>query len=103
VANRRSATVRQDGAPAPPIVFESHIVPAPKSRPGGPNDGTGPRCFYVGTLKGVGRIYQQTIIDTYSKAALAKLYAARRRSLPPRSSTTGCRSMTGTASGCRGC
>src|SRR6187549_3405237 len=30
--------------------------------------------FYVGTLKGVGRIYQQTFIDTYSKVALAKLY-----------------------------
>src|SRR6188768_3492326 len=30
--------------------------------------------FYVGTLKGVGRIYQQTAIDTYSKVAFAKLY-----------------------------
>ena len=30
--------------------------------------------FYVGTLKGVGRIYQQTFIDTYSKAAMAKVY-----------------------------
>lgn len=30
--------------------------------------------FYVGTLKGVGRIYQQTFIDTYSKVALVKLY-----------------------------
>src|SRR3954463_5691630 len=30
--------------------------------------------FYVGTLKGVGRIYQQTFIDTYSKWAAAKLY-----------------------------
>ena len=30
--------------------------------------------FYVGTLKGVGRIYQQTFIDTYSKVAAAKLY-----------------------------
>jgi transposase InsO family protein len=30
--------------------------------------------FYVGTLKGVGRIYQQTAIDTYSKVAVAKLY-----------------------------
>jgi hypothetical protein len=29
--------------------------------------------FYVGTLKGVGRIYQQTFIDTYSKVAFAKL------------------------------
>ena len=30
--------------------------------------------FYVGNMKGVGRIYQQTFIDTYSKAAFAKLY-----------------------------
>ena len=30
--------------------------------------------FYVGTLKGVGRIYQQTFIDTYSEVAFAKLY-----------------------------
>jgi transposase InsO family protein len=30
--------------------------------------------FYVGTLKGVGRVYQQTAIDTYSKVAFAKLY-----------------------------
>ena len=33
--------------------------------------------FYVGTLKGVGRIYQQTFIDTYSKWAAAKLYTAK--------------------------
>ena len=30
--------------------------------------------FYVGTIKGVGRIYQQTFIDTYSKVAFAKIY-----------------------------
>ena len=29
---------------------------------------------YVGTMKGVGRIYQQTFIDTYAKVAFAKLY-----------------------------
>jgi transposase InsO family protein len=33
--------------------------------------------FYVGTLKGVGRIYQQTFIDTYSKVGFAKLYDHR--------------------------
>jgi transposase InsO family protein len=33
--------------------------------------------FYVGTLKGVGRIYQQTFVDTYSKWATAKLYTAK--------------------------
>jgi transposase InsO family protein len=30
--------------------------------------------FYVGNLKGVGRIYQQTFVDTYTKVAFAKLY-----------------------------
>src|SRR5512141_1937517 len=30
--------------------------------------------FYVGNMKGVGRIYQQTFIDTYSKVVCTKLY-----------------------------
>lgn len=30
--------------------------------------------FYVGNMKGVGRIYQQTFIDTYSKVVQIKLY-----------------------------
>lgn len=30
--------------------------------------------YYVGNIKGVGRIYQQTFIDTYSKVAFCKLY-----------------------------
>ncbi len=30
--------------------------------------------FYVGTLKGVGRVYQQTFVDTYAKLGFAKLY-----------------------------
>jgi hypothetical protein len=30
--------------------------------------------YYVGTIKGVGRIYQQTFIDTYTKVAFAKVY-----------------------------
>ena len=30
--------------------------------------------YYVGTIKGVGRIYQQTFIDTYSRVAQVKLY-----------------------------
>ena len=30
--------------------------------------------FYVGNLKGVGRIYQQTFVDTYSRVACVKLY-----------------------------
>ena len=33
--------------------------------------------FYVGTMKGVGRIYQQTYVDTYSSVAHAKLYATK--------------------------
>lgn len=33
--------------------------------------------FYVGNLKGVGRIYQQTLVDTYSKVAFAKLYTSK--------------------------
>jgi len=33
--------------------------------------------FYVGNLKGVGRIYQQTFVDTYSKVAFAKLYITK--------------------------
>jgi len=33
--------------------------------------------FYVGTIKGIGRIYQQTFIDTYSKVAFAKLYTMK--------------------------
>ena len=30
--------------------------------------------YYVGNIKGVGRIYQQTFIDTYTKVVFAKLY-----------------------------
>jgi len=30
--------------------------------------------YYVGTIKGIGRIYQQTVIDTYSRVAEVKLY-----------------------------
>jgi transposase InsO family protein len=33
--------------------------------------------YYVGPIKGVGRIYQQTFIDTYSRVALAKLYTEK--------------------------
>jgi len=33
--------------------------------------------YYVGTMKGVGRIYQQTFIDTYSRVAFAKLYTEK--------------------------
>jgi transposase InsO family protein len=33
--------------------------------------------FYVGNLKGVGSIYQQTYVDTYSKVAHCKLYTTK--------------------------
>ena len=33
--------------------------------------------YYVGNIKGVGRIYQQTFIDTYSRLAFAKLYTGK--------------------------
>jgi hypothetical protein len=55
-------------------------------------------------LKGIGRVYQQTVIDTYAKVAFAKLYDRKTPITPAEISTTGwCRSMTSTASGCRGC
>ncbi len=38
--------------------------------------------FYIGTLKGVGRIYQQTFIDTYAKVAMAKLYDRKNALVP---------------------
>ena len=33
--------------------------------------------FYVDTIKGVGQIYQQTFVDTYSKWAAAELYTTK--------------------------
>lgn len=33
--------------------------------------------YYVGNIKGVGRIYQQTYVDTYCKVAEAKLYTSK--------------------------
>lgn len=35
------------------------------------------KLSYVGTIKGVGRIYQQTFVDTYSKWAAAKLHTTK--------------------------
>jgi transposase InsO family protein len=34
--------------------------------------------LYVGTVDGVGRLFQQTFIDVYSKAVFAKLYCCRK-------------------------
>ena len=33
--------------------------------------------YYVGTIKGIGRIYQQSFVDTYSKVAACKLYTTK--------------------------
>jgi hypothetical protein len=33
--------------------------------------------YYVGNIKGVGRIYQQTFIDTYTRVGFAKLYETK--------------------------
>lgn len=33
--------------------------------------------YFVGTIKGIGRIYQQTVIDTYSRVAFAGLYTEK--------------------------
>lgn len=33
--------------------------------------------FYVGTFKGIGRVYQQTFVDTYSKVSHCKLYTTK--------------------------
>lgn len=33
--------------------------------------------YFVGTIKGIGRIYQQTFIDTYCKMGIAKLYTEK--------------------------
>ena len=33
--------------------------------------------YYVGTIKGIGRIYQQTFVDTYAKVAACKLYTSK--------------------------
>ena len=33
--------------------------------------------YYVGTIKGIGRIYQQTVIDTHANVGFAKVYKER--------------------------
>ena len=33
--------------------------------------------FYVGNFKGVGKVYQQIFVDTYSRVADAKLYTEK--------------------------
>src|SRR5436305_15139643 len=38
--------------------------------------------YYVGTIKSIGRIYQQTFIDTYTQVAFAKLYDRKNALVP---------------------
>ena len=50
--------------------------------------------FYVSNLKGVGRVYQQTFIGTYTKVACAKLYDRKTPSRRRIYSTTVCCSVS---------
>ena len=84
---RRTLTLEKHVAQTGAVLSEAQVVALEKKRdddiacgeietahPGylGSQD-----TFYVGTMKGVGRIYQQTWIDTYSKVAFAKLYTTK--------------------------
>lgn len=60
--------------------------------------------YYVGTLKGVGRIYQQTFIDTYTRVAFAKLYDRKDALVGGAHSMIGCcLSLKNKASRCCAC
>src|SRR6266536_2035858 len=60
--------------------------------------------FYVGTLKGVGRIYQQTFVTPTPRSASPSSTTSRRRSPPPICSMTGSSPSTrSTASRSAGC
>ncbi|CAG5006508.1 hypothetical protein DYBT9275_03833 [Dyadobacter sp. CECT 9275] len=52
------------------------------SRLSGGSGGRGADTYYVGYIKGVGKIYQQTFIDTYSRVAFAKVYDRKMPLLP---------------------
>ena len=60
--------------------------------------------FYVGNLKGVGRVYQQTFIDTTAKLPAPSCTIARHRSRPLICSMIGrCPCSTSTMSSCCAC
>jgi transposase InsO family protein len=75
-----SAKVNQDGI----ILTEAQIVALERARAEKESHGEiesyhpgylgSQDTFYVGHIKGVGHIYQQTFIDTYSRIGFAKLY-----------------------------
>jgi transposase InsO family protein len=48
-----------------------------RNRNGAPRYLVAQDTYYVDTIKGVGLIYQQTVIDTYGRAAFAKLYISK--------------------------
>ena len=66
------------------ILIEAQVAALEKKRQDG--EGTGEidtgylgsqDTFYVGSFKGVGRVYKQTFVDAYSKVAFAKLYTTK--------------------------
>jgi hypothetical protein len=53
------------------------MMPVVRSRPPTPGYLGSQETFYVGTFKGVGRIYRQTSVDIYTTVAQCKLYTTK--------------------------
>jgi len=60
-------------------------------------------ALYVGNMKSVGRIDQQTFVDTYSKAVCAKLYDRKTLLTPASLLNSCCRCSSSTRSSCCAC